>query len=429
MGILKSLISMKYLAIIFFIFNLFASCKKDSTTDSSGTIIGLNPIWSNSVTDDGKIAESGIIRNGVYYNGSIVIGGRFKNDRSLMMLNTNDGKVVWRWQNYPTKTGNRDIYFPLQINSDLIYSTSLYNFKISLSDGVDKWANTFTSGYYNYNNFFNNEIYTGNASFGNENGQAIGVYKISYNTGKPEFLIPVKVDTTGKLSGTSYSGGVPFAYPFLSNQDTMLSLIVIDPPGTGYKFNLRTSLYNLSKKTWVYERMPLFDGSIGGVDGKPVILGNYMYVCSGAGFAGFDLLTGNIKWYTSFPDGGVPSSFLTSTPLLAEDKLFIQNENTYLYCLSPSSGITLWRQGIFGTCSHMAYLNGVVYFVCGGDGKLYAIDATNGNKLWAIPSPDLKISSQASFDRYVGLIPPQNGQKGKIVVTTGLNAYCYEAYK
>jgi len=29
----------------------------------------------------------------------------------------------------------------------------------------------------------------------------------------------------------------------------------------------------------------------------------------------------------------------------------------------------------------------------------------------------------------VGLIPPQNGQKGKIVVTTGLNAYCYEAYK
>ncbi len=429
MGILKSLISMKYLAIIFFIFNLFASCKKDSTTDSSGTIIGLNPIWSNSVTDDGKIAESGIIRNGVYYNGSIVIGGRFKNDRSLMILNTNDGKVVWRWQNYPTKTGNRDIYFPLQINSDLIYSTSLYNFKISLSDGVDKWANTFTSGYYNYNNFFNNEIYTGNASFGNENGQAIGVYKISYNTGKPEFLIPVKVDTTGKLSGTSYSGGVPFAYPFLSNQDTMLSLIVIDPPGTGYKFNLRTSLYNLSKKTWVYERMPLFDGSIGGVDGKPVILGNYMYVCSGAGFAGFDLLTGNIKWYTSFPDGGVPSSFLTSTPLLAEDKLFIQNENTYLYCLSPSSGITLWRQGIFGTCSHMAYLNGVVYFVCGGDGKLYAIDATNGNKLWAIPSPDLKISSQASFDRYVGLVPPQNGQKGKIVVTTGLNAYCYEAYK
>jgi len=428
MGILKSLINMKYLFILLF-FLPNCSCTKDNQINSDGTIISLKALWSTSTSDDGRISESGIIREGIYYNGSIVVGGRFKNDRCLMMLNTTDGKIVWRWQNYPTKTGNRDIYFPLQINSDLIYSTSLYDFKIGLIDGVNKWSNTFTSGYYNYNNVFNNEIYTGNASYGNENGQAIGVYKISYNTGKPEFLIPVKVDTTGKLSGTSYSGGVPFAYPFLSNQDTMLSLIVIDPPGTGYKFNLRTSLYNLSKKTWVYERMPLFDGSIGGVDGKPVILGNYMYVCSGAGFAGFDLLTGNIKWYTSFPDGGVPSSFLTSTPLLAEDKLFIQNENTYLYCLSPSSGITLWRQGIFGTCSHMAYLNGVVYFVCGGDGKLYAIDATNGNKLWAIPSPDLKISSQASFDRYVGLVPPQNGQKGKIVVTTGLNAYCYEAYK
>jgi len=412
--------------IILFCFTLFASCSKDATTDSSGTIIGLNPIWSVSTTDDGKIAESGIIREGVYYNGSMVLGGRFKNDRCLTMLNTTDGKIVWRWQSYPTKTGNRDIYFPLQINSDLIYSTSLYDFKIGLTDGVNKWSNTFASGYYNYNNVFNNEIYTGNASYGNENGQAIGVYKISYNTGKPEFLIPVKVDTTGKLSGTSYSGGVPFAYPFISNQDTMLSLIVDDPPGSGFKFNLTTSLYNLSKKTWVYERKPLFDVSNSGVEGKPVVSGNYMYVCSGGKTVCFNILTGEQRWINYFTDVLDVSSFLTSSPLLAEDKLFIQNENTYLYCLSQSSGITIWRQGGFGTSSHMVYLNGVVYFV---SGKLYAIDVSNGNKLWAIPSPDLKNNSGASFDGFVGLVPPQNGQKGKIVVTTGLNAYCYEAYK
>ena len=428
MDILKSLINMKYLFILAILF-LNSSCTKDIVTNSEGTIVSLKSFWSTSNSDDGRISESGIIREGIYYNGSIIIGGRLKNERCLIMINTTDGSAVWKWQNYPTKTGNRDIYFPLLVNSDLIYSTSLYNFKIGLNDGVSKWANTFKYGFYNFNIFFNNEIYTGNASFGNENGQAIGAYKISINSGKSEFLVPVKVDTLGKLNNTSYSGGVPFAYPFLNNQDTMLSLIEDDPPGAGFKFNLTTYLYNVSKKTWVYERMPLFDASISGVEGKPLVSGNFMYVCSGGKTVCFNMLTSEKRWVNYFSDGGVPSSFLTSTPLLADGKLFIQNENTYLYCLDPVSGTQIWRQGNFGTCSHMEYLNGVVYFVSGGEGKLYAIDAANGNKLWAIPSPDLKFNSSASFDGYVGLVPPQNGQKGKIVVTTGLNAYCYEAYK
>ena len=417
--------------IILFVFTLFASCSKDSLTDSSGTIISLSPIWSSSITDDGKISESGIIRSTIYSNNGILVGGRSNGYRSLLWLKSDLGTILWKWQDYPSRVGlgSIDLYFPFVFNGDIVSQCSYYNIRIGLTDGKSKWANISSSGFDIFNCFYSGSLYTGVQGINNENKKTPGIYTVNMNNGKQDLFLPVKVDPTDALVGTGFSGEVSFSYQFVNSNDTLISMIVTDPPISGYRYRMTTSLYNVSKKQWIYERASLFNANKGGVSGKPVILGNYMYVCSGDGMACFDLLTGINKWTNNFTDGGGPSGFLTSSPLIADGKIFIHNENTYLYCLDPSSGIQIWRQGIFGTCSHMEYLNGVVYFVCGGDGKLYAIDAANGNKLWAISSPDLKTNSGASFDRYVGLVPPQNGQNGKIVVTTGLNAYCYEACK
>jgi len=419
----------RLILLILFLSFCSARCTKDVVVDTSGTIIKLSQLWSTSTTD-GKIAESGLIEVSVLDNNAILVGGRQNNSNALIMLDINSGSKKWTWQDYPTTTGYTSFDFPVIEGNNMICNEFYFNVKVDLRTGKTVWKNAFNNySYDRLNNFFNGTIYCGNEGSHNYNNKPVGAYLLDMQTGTPQFILPVKIDTTDVLAGTGYSGSASCVYPFVYNSDTLISIVVTDPPITGYRFRLTTCLYNLSKHTWIYERAPLFNASNGGVNGKPVVFGKNMYVCSGGGFSCFDMLTGNIKWSTNFPGTDSPSAFLTSSPLIADGKIFVQNENLYLYCLDPNTGTTIWKQGIFGTCSQMAYLNGVVYFVCGGDGKLYAIDAANGNKLWAIPSPDVKISSQASFDRYVGLIPPQNGQKGKIVVTTGLNAYCYEAYK
>jgi len=411
---------------IFGFFNFH--CKKEIVVDASGTIIKLSALWSTSTTD-GSIGEV-LVREAILYDNGILVSGKQNDSKGLLMLDVNTGVKKWTWQDYPINYSPYSLEFPTISGSNLICNEFGFNINIDLKTGKTIWKNTFNNYVYDkLNIFFNKTIYCGSRLITKNSFEPAGACVLDMQTGTPQFILPVKIDTADVLAGTGYSGEASSVYPFVNNQDTLLSIIVMDPPISGYRFRLTTCLYNLTKKQWVYERAPLFNASNGGVDGKPIVLGNNMYVCSGAGFTGFDMLTGNIKWSTNFSGTDSPSSFLLSTPLLADGKIFVQNENLYLYCLDPNTGATIWKQGIFGTCSHMAYLNGVVYFVCGGDGKLYAIDAANGNKLWAIPSPDLKISSQASFDRYVGLVPPQNGQKGKIVVTTGLNAYCYEAYK
>ena len=415
------------LFLTFFMLSNF-SCSKDTVLDNNGTIISLKPLWQSS-TNDGSGARFMIAQTAFYDNG-ILVSGKQNNTDALMMLDVNSGDKKWVFQDFLSSISSYSLDFPVVMKNNFICNEYYFNMNLDMSTGKTVWKNSFFDySYDRLNNLFNGTIYCGNRGINNLGKKPVGAYKLDMQTGTPEFILPVKIDTTNVLVGTGHSDDVSCVYPFVYNLDTLISIVVTDPPISGYRFRLTTSLYNLSKRVWVYERAPLSNGSNGGVNNKPVVSGNNMYVCSGVGFTGFDMLTGNIKWSTNFTGTDSPSSFLTSSPLIADNKIFIQNENLYLYCLDPKSGIQLWRQGIFGTCSQMTYLNGVVYFVCGGDGKLYAIDAANGNKLWAIPSPDLKISSGASFDRYVGLVPPQNGQKGKIVVTTGLNAYCYEAYK
>ena len=418
---------MRFFFLFFLIFCNF-NCTKDTVIDANGTIINLKPLWQSS-TNDGSGARFLIAQTAFYDNG-ILVSGKQNNKDALLMLDVSSGTKKWVFQDFPSSISSYSLDFPVVMKNNFICNEYYFNMNLDMSTGKTVWKNSFFGySYDRLNNLFNGTIYCGNGGINNLGNKPVGAYKLDMQTGIPQFILPVKIDTTNVLVGTGYSGDVSCVYPFVYNSDTLISIIVTDPPISGYKFRLTTCLYNLSKKQWIYERAPLFNASNAGVNDKPVVLGNSMYVCSGGAMACFDMLTGNNKWTSYFTDGGVTSAFLTSSPLIADGKVFVQNENTYLYCLSPSSGILIWRQGIFGTCSQMEYLNGVVYFVSGGDGKLYAIDAANGNKLWAIPSPDLKNNSGASFDRYVGLVPPQNGQKGKIVVTTGLNAYCYEAYK
>ena len=415
---------------IFFFTALILICFKCSTNGSevnaSGTLTSLPAIWSVSTTDDGIISASGIVNTNVVYKNSILIGGRVKSGRAVQSVDFNTGKKNWIWQDYISTQGNTDMYSVQVDGNNLIWQQYSTNYSINLDNGITNWKNGLSIKYGDYVNLIGNNYYTGAAATSNLQLSLCGIYSFDKYNGIPNLIATPQFDTTALLINSGSSGMVEYVVPIINGIDTFLVACFRDPPSTNYTVRNSICCYNLSKKSWVYQRALIAPENHLGIEGTPFILNGNIYCTAGGGLQCNKLLSGENNWTKNFPS---TSSFLFSGAIYGGGKIFANNENLHLYCIDPTNGSTVWDQSIFGTCSHMEYLNGVVYFVCGGDGKLYAIDAANGNKLWAVSSPDLKISSQASFDRYVGVVPPQNGQKGKIIVTTGLNAYCYEAYK
>lgn len=149
-----------------------------------------------------------------------------------------------------------------------------------------------------------------------------------------------------------------------------------------------------------------------------------LYYASGLGLPCFDVMTGEPIWSVPFREGFGFSGFI-----IADNKLIANCEDTYTYCLDPLTGRQLWKEKSSGTSTPISYLNGVVYFLGGGDGKLHAIDATTGKHLWRVKSPDEVVNSGAWFYGVCVAVAGKDGSKGRVVATTGLNAYGYEAIR
>ena len=75
----------------------------------------------------------------------------------------------------------------------------------------------------------------------------------------------------------------------------------------------------------------------------------------------------------------------------------------------------------------MQELNGIIYFASGGDHKIHAVEAETGKYIWHLVSPDVENDFYDFFMPICCVIPVQNGEKGKIVVSSYTHAYCYEA--
>ena len=137
-----------------------------------------------------------------------------------------------------------------------------------------------------------------------------------------------------------------------------------------------------------------------------------------------DLITGREMWTVNFSEGFVFSGFT-----IQEGRIFANNGDRFTYCLNPETGRQIWKEESSGSASPISYLNGVLYFMGGGDGRLHAIDANTGKHLWRLRSPDVDKNSGAWFYGICVAVPGQGGKKGRIVATTGLNAYGYEAIR
>jgi len=429
-----------FLLIFLFLFTL--SCKKeeDIIKNSDGVIVRQPYLWASSLSKENILSYN--IRVNVINNNQVLTmevekkeGKPFGNNY-LLMKNIEGGKNVWKWDDRLTDFESEDISFVYQNNQYLTFTNGPRNYGIDLSTGQTLWKKE-DMDQYSLNVLGIGEIYYVS---GNTKQEAVvsrlndGIFEGNIHNGKQIFVVTPNYSKTyiNESSGYKYAiGGSNWAMPFIMNLDTLLliSYQELRPPGPPY---LQTDqaqpficLYNKSQRKWIYENVELAQPAVSqGVDGLPIRADGLVYMAVNRMITCHEVLTGKQVWTQTFD-----ANFLFSGFIKVGNKILANNEGTYLYALDAQTGKRLWQVKSPGTCTKMQELNGVVYFVGGGDGLLYAVDADSGKVYWKIASPDKSKNSGAFFYNMCSVAPGVNGKKGRVVVSSGLNAFCYEAVR
>jgi outer membrane protein assembly factor BamB len=114
-----------------------------------------------------------------------------------------------------------------------------------------------------------------------------------------------------------------------------------------------------------------------------------------------DAKTGDLKWTkTDFENNGLwmgqyefmtGSEFIVrSSPVIVNGRIYVGSLNGFIYCINPADGATMWKYETGGpVAGSAAYDNGIIY-ICSTEvstGKLYALNAANGNLVWSLTIP------------------------------------------
>jgi outer membrane protein assembly factor BamB len=408
------------------------SCGKEEvliTKDASGVVTGRPHIWAVPTTDDGQKCATYFVTTEVSYDNDILISARKNNQKIARMLNLSNGSTKWEWSDFIEQRDYFNIKNPCYQNKDLIWQADYWNFRIDLSDGKTKWKNAFPQHNGTYALDLQDKYacvnnYNKDSSIPIDSGGVISI--ISKSDGLVSSKITLSYDTLGTLpfSESQRLGVVAFLNTWNYQSDLMILVTYGDPPLKGWLFRNYIGLYNYTKKVWVYTKVLLTEPTQWGASNIPVIVNNKIYHTANHKVICHDILTGAKKWET---DVGSGKGFIFSPLMVAENRLYANSDNGFLHCINLETGDVIWEIRTSGSSTKLGYLNGIIYFVGGGDGKLHAIEATTGNYLWKLESLDKSKDKWAVFTGLCAVIRSKNGEKGKIVVMTGLNAYCYEA--
>jgi outer membrane protein assembly factor BamB len=115
-----------------------------------------------------------------------------------------------------------------------------------------------------------------------------------------------------------------------------------------------------------------------------------------------------------------------STPLIVNDVVFFwggTNDEGYILALNASSLDLLWEYKVNALVSGAAVVNDFVYFCSSrGNSTLYALNATNGRKIWAAPDYMCPVPTIVNGLIYVGYFSDGPNKKGEYILSYGLHA-------
>jgi outer membrane protein assembly factor BamB len=392
----------------------FSSCNKDNADGGLPTLI-----WQAS-TSDGKLINDQVAAD-VQYDGGVLYDGISEGKPCLYLLNSSDGSVRWRWNDFfsPDEFW-ATIEYLYQIDNLMLVQTGTKIYCIDLSTGLTKWKKKNLSDFGTSVTGRGNYYYVPAKFYPNGDGTNEGKIVAGNIADGSNETVFLTLDLTRKYIDPNNSKGIVWSCDIVQVGSDLGLLIFFWDPWPNYKVDIFLGLYNLTQNKWKYSKKPFVMDAGYGV-GPPVIKNNRVYNSVGKILQCHDLFTGDVCWsitlsdvITSANDGWVDGKILSTT----QDRI--------THCIDPATGKQLWQLTTSGNPSLVSELNGIAYFV-GGNAQLFAIDVAAGKILWQFGSPDSKTNSKAFFKQAVRVKAGENGGKGKVMVQSYLNAFCYEA--
>ncbi len=392
---------------------LFAqhSCNQERTDSINNPKV----LWKSSLSDGQLIGAS--MDADIQYNGGILLGGMDKG-RCLYLLDIASGEIKWKWNDYVNSFGWGTIWPYTQGNITLIsYGRELHC--INLATGQTVWKRRFISGYSSVVTGIGNRYYIPADNYATTDGPNEGkIVSGNLLNGDNEEIVVTPEYTRAYTDPNNSRGSVVSCDAVKIGTDDGLLMFFWDPL-EGYKLNIFIGLYNLTQKKWVYSKKP-FILNAAYTFGQPVVKNNMVINSVGRILQCHDLFTGELLWSRQLSD------INTANDAWVDGKILSTTQDRITHCTDPATGKELWAITTSGNPGIIRELNGIAYFV-GGNGKLFAIDVAAGKILWQLDSPDLKANSNSAFEEGMRIVPGTNGQKGKVIVSSYLNGYCYEA--
>ncbi len=379
--------------IILLVMSVGCSCDQPTSPEAEQVL------WQMPLTDEGL--------NNSYFpvavcGEKVVACGMEQKSSCIYAVNRNDSKVVWQWKD-PVK--GRYLFMDRIYTKDniMVVGDGPRNYGIDLETGKTLWrtsadrgGGTGVTGIGNLYFFpaFGRKVFAGNVQTGEE--WEVFAYQDSANitragTNAPTIFVSPSGDTMLVTTNSLFRHSNNEVTPFLS-------------------------LYNYTKRQLVYTVQLAEADMRNPVDGLPVIYKERVYVSVGQNIICSELWTGKQIWRTRFNH-----NFLFSGFIIAENKVIGNCEDRFMYALNPDTGQIIWQTQTSGTSSPPFYMNGVLYFTGGGDGRFHAIEAATGKYIWKLRSPDLSKRSGAWFRG------PLAGSDGKVYVMSYLSLFCYKA--
>jgi outer membrane protein assembly factor BamB len=352
-----------------------------------------------------------------------------------------DGQTAWVWNDPSEIAESNDVRnYKVYFNKNLfLYKHSYRFYCIDQETGKTVWKKQWgrnfdsqitTSGLGTHFYFTGTppEIYA-------KNRWEESIYQGDMATGEVREIVKLKTFPDSiwhDPSGFDYIARGRSIKPFVRGADTLL-LVAYDLPDlrpyyqntplSGY-----LSLYNLTQRKWVYERVQMLSNVKLGIESEagggnwPNIIDERVYYAVNMWVGCYYLMTGERLWFRRL----TPAS-LFSHLIVAEGKLLANGQNAKLYAVEPGSGSLLWTQESSGIGSAMHYQDGVVYYIA--TNKLLATRVSDGKLLWKLNCPDAYTENRPDswFTGFVTGVPGKDGKKGRIFVSSHLNVYCFEA--
>jgi outer membrane protein assembly factor BamB len=375
------------------------------------TIVVPKIVWR---MPQGTINNDQLTINPVLYNNTVVFS--YTNDKigkeGVRGFDKNTGKVLW-------ETNTR---------AEFTMGRSLVDNKLIIQDG-----NSFTALDVNNGNIIgkfkdNQPYFVGHTNFYNylyaerdaENfykGGSASIVRIGANLKKVE-TIYTYIGYEGRKDTTKINGCYPPSI-WYNGKDTLMIFVTQSATNIETETETVINCINLKTRQLLWQAQP--EGFLIS-NARHLIFDNKIIIAYARFVYCLDMNTGKILWQQE-PTNGLVT---TANFVKIDNKLYFNDNWDKLYCLDINTGAVIYGlEGYSGNCSEMVEHKGILYYT-GGNGRLYAVEATSGKKLWEQKSPNKLKYSYTNFGLRGVVI---DKEKERLYVADRAEVFCFELAK